>query len=326
MDIKKIPPAYTPEKLLQIAFNRAAKEARKVQVRNKGLRKKRAEERRVRESADYIVSYLTRMEKLGDKIETADPFHRELLETCIGLKRVHSAIDRLSWARIKIAKLEVRSRRNIRMRKGDPVTLRKDFYGKTASILGKTRGELNFLGDVKLAIKNLPTIKEGYTVVLAGMPNVGKSSLLRGLTPSTPEIQTYPFTTKNILLGYIPVGPREIQIIDTPGILDRPLADRNHIEKQAILALRELADLILFVFDPTETCGYPMNSQISLYREIESNFQNVNPVLNKSDITPGETSEKVEKEIGGPTLKCSATEDRIDEVKSFILQSSKNRL
>lgn len=326
MDIKKIPPAYTPQKLIQIAFKRAAKEARKVQVPNKALRKKRAEARRVRESADYIVSYLTRMEKLGDKIETADPFHRELLETIIGLNKVHSAIDRLSWAKTKIAKLEVRSRRNIRMRKGDPVKLRKDFYGKTASILDKISGELNFLGEVVVAIKNLPTIKEGYTVVLAGMPNVGKSSLLRGLTPSTPEIQTYPFTTKNILVGYIPVGPREIQIIDTPGILDRPLKDRNPIEKQAILALRELADIILFIFDPTETCGYPLNSQISLYHEIESNFQRVNPILNKSDITSEKTARNVELEIGKPALKCSAIENDVDEVKNFILQSSKNRL
>jgi len=326
MDIKKIPPALTPEKLLQIAFKRAAKEARKVQVQNKGLRKKRAEERRVRESADYIVSYLTRMEKLGDKIGTADPFQREILEISIGAETIQSAIDRLTWAKIKIAKLEVRSRRNIRMRKGDPVTLRKDFYGKTASILDKISGDLKFIGDIQRAIKNLPTIKEGYTVVLAGMPNVGKSSLLRGLTPSTPEIQPYPFTTKNILVGYIPLGHREIQIIDTPGILDRPLANRNPIEKQAILALRELADHILFVFDPTETCGYTMNSQLSLYREIIENFQGVTPILNKSDITPAETSEKVEEEIGSPTLKCSATEGEIDDVKEFILQSSKNRL
>jgi nucleolar GTP-binding protein len=318
MDLKKIPPVYTPEKLLDIAFRRASKEAKKVQLKNKRLRKKRAEERRVRESAEFIVSYLYRMEKLRDIIELWDPFQRELLEINIGVAKINSALDRLTWAKKKITKLAVRSRRNIRMNKGDPVILRKDFYGKSASILEKIDSDLQFLGIVIKTARNFPTIKEGFTVAIAGMPNVGKSSLLRQLTSSTPEIRPYPFTTKSILVGYIEKEHRRLQVIDTPGILDRPIEERNPIEKQAVLALRELADLILFIFDPTETCGYALDSQIELYAEIKENFKNVVPVLNKIDMAEEPVIKSIEVRIGENALKCSAKEGRIEAVLSLI--------
>jgi nucleolar GTP-binding protein len=318
MDLKKIPPAYTLEKLLDIAFRRASKEARKVQLKNKGLRKKRAEERRVRKSAEYIVGYLSQIERLGDKIELSDPFERELLDINIGIDQIHSALDKLTWAKKKIIRLEVRSRRNIRMSKGDPIILRKDFYGKTSSILGKIESDLQFLGRVVQTVRKFPTIKEGFTVVIAGMPNVGKSSLLQQLTSSTPEIKPYPFTTKSILVGYIEKGHRRLQVIDTPGILDRPIEERNPIEKQAVLALRELADLILFLFDPTETCGYTLDSQIELYTEIEENFKHVVPVINKMDMAEESIVKSTEEEIGNNALKCSAIEGEIEDVLSFI--------
>jgi nucleolar GTP-binding protein len=82
---------------------------------------------------------------------------------------------------------------------------------------------------------------------------VGKSSLLRCLSSAKPEIAQYPFTTKEIHVGHIEKTEKYItkrfQIIDTPGLLDRPLSKRNEIEKQAIAALTHLADLIVFVLD-----------------------------------------------------------------------------
>ncbi len=167
-------------------------------------------------------------------------------------------------------------------------------------------------------IRNFPTIKKGFTVAIAGMPNVGKSSLLRQLTSSTPEIRPYPFTTKSILVGYIEKGHRRLQVIDTPGILDRPIEERNPIEKQAVLALRELADLILFVFDPTETCGYTLDSQIELYAEIKENFKNVVPVLNKMDMAEESVIKSIADGIGKKALKCSAKEGQIEAVLSLI--------
>ena len=49
------------------------------------------------------------------------------------------------------------------------------------------------------------------------------------------------------------------QVIDTPGILDHSLEERNTIEMQAITALAHLKACVLFFFDPSETCGYTIN-------------------------------------------------------------------
>ena len=44
--------------------------------------------------------------------------------------------------------------------------------------------------------------------------------------------------------------------MDTPGILDHPLDERNTIEMQAITALAHLNACILFFVDISENCGY----------------------------------------------------------------------
>jgi nucleolar GTP-binding protein len=62
-------------------------------------------------------------------------------------------------------------------------------------------------------------------------------------------------------------------VIDTPGILDHPLDERNTIEMQAITALAHLNACILFFIDISETCGYTIEQQISLFTNVKPLFQ-----------------------------------------------------
>jgi nucleolar GTP-binding protein len=67
------------------------------------------------------------------------------------------------------------------------------------------------------------------------------------------------------------------------------MSQRNNIELQAILALKLISDLIIFVFDPTPACGYNIDSQIDLYHEITHNFSkegkiDIIIVFNKMDL------------------------------------------
>jgi nucleolar GTP-binding protein len=48
----------------------------------------------------------------------------------------------------------------------------------------------------------------------------------------------------------------KVQVIDSPGVLDRALEQRNTIEMQSITALAHLNSLIVFIIDISETCGY----------------------------------------------------------------------
>ena len=47
------------------------------------------------------------------------------------------------------------------------------------------------------------------------------------------DVQPYAFTTKSLFVGHMDYRYLRWQVIDTPGILDRPLEERNTIEMQA---------------------------------------------------------------------------------------------
>ena len=145
------------------------------------------------------------------------------------------------------------------------------------------------------------------------MPNVGKSTLLAALTGSKPEIAHYPFTTKNLNFGSD--KKNKIQFVDTPGLLDRPLSKRNKIERQAIVALKHVAKLIIFIFDVSET-GYELKAQKKLLDEIRKSFRvPIIKVTNKADV-----SETVEKTWPISSKKKTG----IKELKAKILWAKEN--
>ena len=150
--------------------------------------------------------------------------------------------------------------------------------------------------ELKAKMNKFPEIQDVPTIVIAGYPNVGKSSLLRCLSSAKPEVAQYPFTTKEIHVGHIEKTERYItskyQIIDTPGLLDRPLSDRNDMEMQAIAALSHLADLIVFLLDTSETCGYTLKDQKHLLAQIKKIFGDKPLILveSKMDIKKTDSS------------------------------------
>jgi nucleolar GTP-binding protein len=87
------------------------------------------------------------------------------------------------------------------------------------------------------------------------------------------------------------------QVIDTPGILDHPLEERNTIEMQAITALAHLTCSVLYFVDISEQCGYTIEQQCSLFRSIQPLFANKQliVVVNKVDQQPWETLEAEKK-------------------------------
>lgn len=59
--------------------------------------------------------------------------------------------------------------------------------------------------------------------------------------------------------------PAPLQVLDTPGILDRPLEERNTIEMQSITALAHLRCAVLYLVDISEQCGYSLAQQADLF-------------------------------------------------------------
>ena len=88
------------------------------------------------------------------------------------------------------------------------------------------------------------------------------------------KVQPYAFTTKSLYVGHTDYKYLRWQVVDTPGILDHPLEDRNTIKMQAITALAHLRSDVLYFLDPSEQCGHTLEQQKSLFDPIRPLFNN----------------------------------------------------
>lgn len=92
-------------------------------------------------------------------------------------------------------------------------------------------------------------IRDGLKIVLTGLPNAGKSSLLNSLTDApTAIVSTLPGTTRDVVAQYIDIDGLAVEIVDTAGIRDTINTIEAEGVRRANLA-QQTADLILLVVD-----------------------------------------------------------------------------
>lgn len=318
----KIPTVLTASELLDKAMGRAAKV--EVSDRNRVRYERKLSITKLDSVGNIIQSTFSKYIRSFPKSGEMEPFYRELMDAVLGgIEQMDRSLKNLEWANGLVQKIYRGAVREIKMSDdvAEIIRIRKAAYGRISSIIERMDPDLHFLNRVRNTMRAFPDIDTSAPiVVVAGAPNVGKSLLVSHLSSASPEVASYPFTTKGILLGHMNIGEgrnaRTVQVIDTPGLLDRPMEERNAIELQAITALRYLDALILFVFDPSETCGYDMGFQKSLLSSIEETFGGREIVVlhNKADMW----REFGVKEPEGIISISSATGEGIDEVKRVI--------
>jgi len=146
------------------------------------------------------------------------------------------------------------------------------FYGRLASFVREVDPDLGRLTEVRRFLRERPTLDpETPRLVVAGFPNVGKSSLVARLSSARPKVASYPFTTVAIAVGHADLGFDRLQVVDTPGVLGRS-GRANPAEAEAETTVARAANVVLFVLDPSGTSGYPLEEQERLLRRWQVEF------------------------------------------------------
>ena len=175
------------------------------------------------------------------------------------------------------------------------------FYGRLSSFVREVDPDVARLRDVARFLKDRPRLDPGTpTLVIAGFPNVGKSSLVGRLSSARPKIAPYPFTTLSIQVGHADLGFDRLQVLDTPGVLGRP-GRANPAETEARTAVRRAATVVLFVIDPSGTSGYTVEEQERLLARWHEEFPELRIVAvdTKSDLaSPDDGRPKVSATTG----------------------------
>jgi GTP-binding protein len=178
-------------------------------------------------------------------------------------------------------------------------------------------GEPGEEAEVELRLKLLAD------AAMAGLPNAGKSSLLRRLSNAKPKVADYPFTTLAPVLGTVesPDGA-QLTVADVPGLIEG--ASHGVGLGHEFLAHLERARLLLHVIDASEPAVderfRTIDRELALYGSgLDERPQAI--VLNKIDLLPDPPAFPVEDErvVGVFAVSC-ATGAGIEELKLALFR------
>ncbi|UCE80625.1 MAG: 50S ribosome-binding GTPase [Methanobacteriota archaeon] len=317
----RIPTILTADEVLDKAFKKASKAEHKGPTRLETVRETNIS--KIRSASDVIVSTLGKYVKAFPSIERLSPFYAELIDVTIGKDKLKKSLGAIDWCRGSVARVSREAIGSIaKARSIDDIdNFRRAAYGRISSIVKQIGNELEFVSNARDKIRKFPTVDISVPIiVIAGAPNVGKSQLVGRISTGKPRVAVYPFTTQEISVGVFERKRIRYQVIDTPGLLDRPLEERNAMELRAILALKHLADAIVFVIDPSETCGYTLAQQEHLLSSLKDEFGSTPMVVteNKVDVLRSDSDRPKLSAVSGEGVS-----ELVDEVVRNLADSRK---
>jgi GTP-binding protein len=169
-------------------------------------------------------------------------------------------------------------------------------------------------GDFELRLKLLAD------AALVGLPNAGKSSLLRRISNAKPKVASYPFTTVQPVLGTVDSDERQLVVADVPGLIEG--ASEGAGLGHEFLAHLERARLLVHVIDASE--GDPAERFAQIDRELQAYGAGLDErpqvvVLNKIDLVRSPPGLQLDDErIVGVFSTSAATGAGIPEFRQAL--------
>lgn len=278
---------------------------------------------------DWLLSEVV---KLGARIANPGEFsQRAFLNNKMDLAQAEAVADLIDSATLAAAKGALRSLKGeFSAKVSELAKALLELRMFTEAAIDFPEEEIDFLADTALQTKidrlaneldhllqqsrSGALLRDGLTLVFAGQPNAGKSSLMNRLVGAETSIVTeIPGTTRDIIKEQISLDGIPIKLVDTAGLRESDDA----IEQEGVRRARkeiEMADGVLALIDlSAET---PWQETLKQLLKGLPQTDNVLVALNKVDLLtdsrlePGATS--------GATMISAKTGDGIEELKSKI--------
>jgi nucleolar GTP-binding protein len=333
-NFKKMAPVPTHTDFVDVVLSRTQRKTPTVCHRGWAISRIRAfYTRKVKFTQQTYHDKISRILDEFPRLDDIHPFYSDLCNVLYDRDHYKLALGQMSMARQLIDNLAKDYVRLLKYADSQyrAKQLKRAALGRMCTLMRKMGPSLGYLEEVRKHLSRLPSIDPNTrTLLITGYPNVGKSSFMNKVTRADVEVQPYAFTTKSLYVGHMDYKYLRWQVIDTPGILDHPLEERNTIEMCAITALAHLQCTVMYFLDLSEMCGYTIDQQMELFNNIKPLFANkaLMLVFSKSDLTTlatldEETRAKVLKwakvavpEDANRMQLSSATEEGISAVKT----------
>lgn len=184
-------------------------------------------------------------------------------------------------------------------------------------------------GGVGYAIKH----SGDASVVLVGLPSVGKSTLLNAITNAESKVGNYDFTTLGVVPGMMEYKGVKIQILDLPGIIEGAAKNKGFGRK--VLSVIRASNLVVLMTDykradwlikvkqELESAGMRLNKRppkIHVHKMGKGAIQIIDPFFS----LPVETMMEIAKEMGMENAVIQLGE-KVETIDQFIDGLSKSR-
>eukprot|EP00468_Gymnochlora_sp_CCMP2014_P014176 CAMPEP_0167768540 /NCGR_PEP_ID=MMETSP0110_2-20121227/16729_1 /TAXON_ID=629695 /ORGANISM="Gymnochlora sp., Strain CCMP2014" /LENGTH=391 /DNA_ID=CAMNT_0007657235 /DNA_START=27 /DNA_END=1202 /DNA_ORIENTATION=- len=273
--LRSLPMVADPGDILKGAMNKAKKQTPGSRITNGAEREKSRAMKQIQMLHSGLIGPLKRYMEGFPRLSRVHEFEHAMIILTIGDERYQSVLREVGELRKRmneICKTYANRIKNSR-KKQEVLDVMAEAFETVERVFTKHQSAIEKLKYNAIQLRKLPQVDlTEATIALVGAPNVGKSSLVRLLSSGEPEVNAYPFTTREIKMGHFYAEGRRHQLTDTPGLLLRAPDMRNNMENLTMATLSYLPTAVLFVFDLTGRCGTNVSEQLEIREELLLDF------------------------------------------------------